>query len=218
MLLTSKLPLYIVSLILIGGYVNALHFYLDAGERRCFVEELPTDTIVEAHYRAQEWDDKMGQYVHHDSLGVQVNVEEMATGHNVVKSRGPAEGKFTFTSHEAGDHSICLGTNYTAGWFAVRHVRMYLDVAVGAAKRDAEHDRTHIGEVADKLRGLNDKLESIRREQRFQRERESTFRDLSESVNSKAAWYILAQIVVLLFTCAWQLRHLRHFFEDRKVR
>jgi len=27
--------------------VHALHFYLDALERRCFIEELPTDTIVE---------------------------------------------------------------------------------------------------------------------------------------------------------------------------
>lgn len=26
---------------------NALHFYLDASERRCFIEELPTDTVVE---------------------------------------------------------------------------------------------------------------------------------------------------------------------------
>lgn len=27
--------------------VNALHFYLDANEKRCFIEELPSDTVVE---------------------------------------------------------------------------------------------------------------------------------------------------------------------------
>jgi hypothetical protein len=27
--------------------VNALHFYLDANQQRCFIEELPTDTVVE---------------------------------------------------------------------------------------------------------------------------------------------------------------------------
>jgi hypothetical protein len=27
--------------------ISALHFYLDADEKRCFIEELPTDTIVE---------------------------------------------------------------------------------------------------------------------------------------------------------------------------
>jgi p24 family protein alpha len=26
---------------------NALHFYLDANQKRCFIEELPTDTVVE---------------------------------------------------------------------------------------------------------------------------------------------------------------------------
>lgn len=26
---------------------DALHFYLDANQKRCFIEELPTDTVVE---------------------------------------------------------------------------------------------------------------------------------------------------------------------------
>jgi hypothetical protein len=26
---------------------NALHFYLDANQKRCFIEELPTNTVVE---------------------------------------------------------------------------------------------------------------------------------------------------------------------------
>jgi len=32
--------------------VNALHFYLDANQKRCFIEELPTDTAVEGVYDA----------------------------------------------------------------------------------------------------------------------------------------------------------------------
>lgn len=27
--------------------INALHFYLDANQKRCFIEELPSDTVVE---------------------------------------------------------------------------------------------------------------------------------------------------------------------------
>lgn len=53
------------------------------------------------------------------------------------------------------------------------------------------------------------KLEDIRREQQYQREREADFRDLSEVTNSRAVWYSVAQIVVLIVTCAWQLRHLK---------
>jgi len=72
-----------------------------------------------------------------------------------------------------------------------------------------EQDRSHVSELAAKVRDLNQKLEEIRREQQYQREREANYRDLSEATNARAVWYSIAQIVVLVTTCAWQLRHLR---------
>lgn len=36
-----------LALLALVGPISALHFYLDANEKRCFIEELPTDTIVE---------------------------------------------------------------------------------------------------------------------------------------------------------------------------
>lgn len=135
-------------------------------------------------------------------------VQEATTNHPVVKTTGPYEGKFTFTSHEAGDHSICLSTNYTS-WFSHTHIRLYLDIVVGSTKPDVEQDRSHVSELAAKVRDLNQKLEEIRREQQYQREREANYRDLSEATNARAVWYSIAQIVVLVTTCAWQLRHLR---------
>ncbi|EJU03800.1 hypothetical protein DACRYDRAFT_21235 [Dacryopinax primogenitus] len=197
----------------------AIHFYLDSTEKRCFIEELPTDTVVEGHYRAQEWSESSQSYEINSELGIQVDVDELSTGQSVVKTRGPPEGKFTFSSHDAGDHSICLSSNYTSNWLSTRHhIRMYLDLAVGATRRDTEHDRSHISDLAQRIRDLNFKLQDIRREQQFQRERESAFRDLSEEVNSRAVWYCVAQMVVLFVTCAWQLRHLRKFFEEKKIR
>jgi len=134
--------------------------------------------------------------------------QEEPSGHVVVKTIGPLDGKFTFTSVEAGDHSICLSTNYTS-WFSHTHIRLYLDIVVGSTKADVETDRTHVSEIANKVRDLNQKLEDIRREQQYQREREEDFRDLSEATNARAVWYSLAQIVVLVATCTWQLRHLK---------
>lgn len=74
--------------------VNALHFYLDANERRCFIEELPTDTVVEGeylfstmsvkyaansiksgHYRALEWSEGPQVYVENPELGIIVQVD-----------------------------------------------------------------------------------------------------------------------------------------------
>lgn len=66
-----------------------------------------------------------------------------------------------------------------------------------------------MSDLAGKVRDLNSKLEDIRREQQYQREREEDYRDLSEVTNSRAVWYSVAQIIVLVATCAWQLRHLK---------
>jgi hypothetical protein len=132
----------------------------------------------------------------------------METSHVVTKTRGPSDGRFTFTSHESGDHSICISTNYTS-WWSSTHIKLYLDIVVGTTKPDIESDRSHIGELSSKLRDLNQKLEDIRREQQYQREREADFRNLSENTNSKAVWYSVLQIGVLIATCTWQLRHLK---------
>ncbi|OCH93707.1 hypothetical protein OBBRIDRAFT_811012 [Obba rivulosa] len=204
-------------LLWLAAVANGLHFYLDTNEKRCFVEELPTDTIVEGHYRALEWSEKEQSYVENPELGILVEVTELDTGHNVVRTRGPPDGRFTFTSHEAGDHAICLSSVYSPGWFGSTHIRLHLDIVVGATKADPEHDRSHVSELSSRLRDLNQKLEDIRREQQYQREREANFRDLSEDTNSRAVWYSIAQIIVLVLTCAWQLRHLKRFFEDRKM-
>ncbi|KAJ4473805.1 membrane protein [Lentinula aciculospora] len=216
--MVSKRPPSLFLLLLCSALAaNALHFYLDANEKRCFIEELPTDTVVEGHYKALEWAEQEQKYILDESLGIHVEVEEVETAHTVVKSKGPSEGKFTFTSHDAGDHSICLSTNYTS-WFSSTHIRLYLDIVVGTTRPDTEHDRTHVSEIAAKVRDLNQKLEDIRREQQYQREREADYRDLSEMTNSRAVWYSIVQIVVLIVTCVWQLRYLKNFFEDRKSR
>lgn len=72
---------------------HALHFYLDANEKRCFIEELPTDTVVEGlsimlistaelcliccigHYRALEWSEARQEYVEDPQLGIHVEVD-----------------------------------------------------------------------------------------------------------------------------------------------
>ena len=134
----------------------------------------------------------------------------MESGHSVVRTRGPFDGKFTFTAHEAGDHSICLSVPDSSS--ANTHVKLYIDIVVGSTRPNIEQDRSHVSNLAQKIRDLNSKLDEIRREQQYQREREAAYRDLSEATNERAVWYSILQIGVLVVTCAWQLRHLRVSF------
>ncbi|KAI9619265.1 hypothetical protein KEM48_011350 [Puccinia striiformis f. sp. tritici PST-130] len=213
---TTKLIVVPIYLILISnGLINSLYFYLDAGAERCFIEDLPLDTIVNGKYKGEEYDNDKHIYHINPQLGVQITVTEVETQEKVVNTRGIPEGKFTFTSHGAGEHSICLRTNYTGGWFSTPQVKMHLDISVGESVLDADYEKEHVKDLAGRVKELNNRLQDIRREQQFQREREIQFRDLSEKTNHRAVWWSLVQIVVLFYMCVWQLRHLRGFFESK---
>lgn len=201
-----------------GGLVTSLYFYLDTGTERCFIEDLPQDMIVVGKYKGEEYDNTKHYYTINPQLGVQITVIQVENGEKIVNTRGLPQGKFTFTSHEAGQHSICLRTNYTGGWFSTSQVRMHLDLSVGEAMVDKDYEREHAVDLADRVKELNHRLQDIRREQQFQREREIQFRELSEKTNKRAVLWSLVQIVVLFYMCIWQLHHLRGFFESKKLR
>lgn len=184
------------------------------------------DTVVVGHYMAEVWDQDTHKFHINPDLGINIVVKEVKDEHLVTSTLGPAEGKFAFTSHEAGDHSICLSTRLTSNEASRlpmdehhHQVRMHLDIVIGEAKPDNSHvDRAHIRDLASRVQDLNDKLRDIRKEQQFQRERESDFRDASERTNGRALFWSVVQAVVLIATCAWQATHLRTFFDHRKIR
>ena len=47
--------------------------------------------------------------------------------------------------------------------------------------------------------------------------REARFRYTSESTNQRVLWWSVAQTLILVLTGMWQLRHLKGFFEAKKL-
>jgi len=90
-------------------------------------------------------------------------------------------------------------------------------MAIGETSAIESSDKGKMGEVVSKVRDINARLQDIRREQVFQREREAEFRDQSESVNGRVVRWMLVQLAVLGVTCAWQLSYLRAFFIKQKL-
>ena len=98
-------------------------------------------------------------------------------------------------------------------------MRMHIDIIIGDAHRsNTQEDQEHAQDLLSRARSLNGKMRDLRKEQQYQREREMEFRNLSERTNELVMWCIMAQIVVLLACCVWQLFNLRTFFEDKKFR
>ncbi|KAI1817395.1 emp24/gp25L/p24 family/GOLD [Poronia punctata] len=215
----------ILPLLSLGTVAQALFFFIDGTAPKCFYEELPKDTLVVGHYDAGEFDAKTGQYSEHDGLSIYISVDEVFDNdHRIVSQRGSASGRFTFTAHEAGDHRICFTPSSNSGrqgWLNAAYpnggIKLTLDLAIGESSEIESTDKGKLQDISQRVKDLNSRLQDIRREQIFQREREAEFRDQSETTNSRVMRWMIIQLVVLGVTCAWQLSHLRSFFIKQKL-
>ncbi|EAQ84630.1 conserved hypothetical protein [Chaetomium globosum CBS 148.51] len=215
----------LLPLLSLATMARALYFYVDVTTPKCFFEELPKDTLVVGHYSAEEWNDQRHMWEKHDGISIYISVDEIFDNdHRVVSQRGGSSGKFTFTAAESGDHKLCFTPSSSSGrsnWLSVSSpnggIRLTLDVAIGETSALDGADKGKIQDLATRVKDLNARLNDIRREQVFQREREAEFRDQSESTNARVVRWILIQLVVLGVTCAWQLSHLRSFFIKQKL-
>lgn len=203
---------------------QALYFYIEGTSPKCFYEELPKDTMVVGHYKAEKFDSNTVSFVPNSDVEILVTVDEVFDNdHRVVNTKGASTGKFTFSAADSGDHRICFkpsvhgGGGWLSGGLPVGGVKLMLDLAIGETSQIESTDKSKILDIVQKVKDLNGRLQDIRREQVFQREREAEFRDQSESTNARVVRWTLLQLVVLGVTCAWQLSHLRAFFIKQKL-
>ncbi|KAI6189470.1 Transmembrane emp24 domain-containing protein eca [Aphelenchoides bicaudatus] len=190
---------------------SSLYFHIAETERKCFIEEIPDETMVIGNYKVQLYDPNTKGYGDYPNIGMHVEVKD--PDEKVILSKlYTYEGRFTFTSHTPGEHLICLYSNSTA-WFSGAQLRLestLQDYAQVAAK-------DKLNELQLRIRQLLDQVEQITKEQNYQRYREERFRQTSESTNSRVLWWSVIQTVVLLVAGAWQMRHLKGFFEAKKL-
>ncbi|KAG8141158.1 putative Transmembrane emp24 domain-containing protein [Naja naja] len=191
------------ALLLAGRAARGLYFHIGETEKRCFIEEIPDETMVIGNYRTQLWD-KQAEAFLPSTPGLGMFVEVRDPDSKVILSRQyGSEGRFTFTSHTPGEHQICLHSNST---------RLAL---FAGGKLIAAKDK--LTELQLRARQLLDQVEQIQKEQNYQRFREERFRMTSESTNQRVLWWSIAQTVILLLTGIWQMRHLKSFFEAKKL-
>lgn len=111
---------------------------------------------------------------------------------------------------------------------------MHLDIQAGEHAQDYQQvaAKDKLNELQLRIRQLLDQVEQITKEQNYQRVRssfisyslcgmlqyrEERFRQTSESTNSRVLWWSIAQTAILLLTGFWQMRHLKGFFEAKKL-
>jgi len=189
-------------------------------EKKCFIEEVPEDTMVTGKYKAQLYDPNTKSYQDSPS-GMGMFVEVNDPNREIVLSRVyGSTGKFTFKSTHPGEHSICIHSNSTK-WslFAGGKLRIHLDIQVGEHANNYADiaQKEKLTELQLRVRQLLDQVQQIQKEQNYQRYREEKFRMTSETTNQRVLRWSVIQTVVLVAAGVWQMKHLKGFFEAKKL-
>jgi hypothetical protein len=120
--------------------ITCFHYYVDASEVRCFVEELATDTTIVGGYKLLIFDTTSNQYVEQQGSSMSILVYPESTKIPLVDMKGSSKGKFRFTAAEHGAHKVCL-TPMATGWYDVRS-KVYLDLQYGGSQGREEQTKT----------------------------------------------------------------------------
>ncbi|KAJ8254976.1 hypothetical protein GJAV_G00199510 [Gymnothorax javanicus] len=199
---------------------SALYFHIGETEKKCFIEEIPDETMITGNYHTQLYDKRKEEYLP-DTQGLGMFVEVKDPDEKVILSRQyGSEGRFMFTSRTPGEHQICLHSNSSKfALFAGGMLRVHLDIQVGEHTNNyaeiAAKDK--LTELQLRVRQLVEQVDQIQKEQNYQRYREEHFRQTSESTNQRVLWWSIVQTLILVAIGFWQMRHLKSFCEAKKL-
>ena len=204
---------------------------MDQGQKKCFLEQMPKNTVFLGNYNATltpapgpAGGSKSNPNSNSNNIGalrIQVTVE--CNGDMVMSQQLGPVGRFFFTSTLAADHLVCIQTvrDSNSNWMSSTpdRIKMQLEVFIGDPG-----ETTIISPVKQKLDGLAGKLATmnallaeLRRDQYNHRTREAEFRDKSDEINSNINYWMMLQIASLIGSCIWQMNHLRGFFRSNKL-
>ncbi|XP_023272241.1 transmembrane emp24 domain-containing protein 9 isoform X2 [Seriola lalandi dorsalis] len=191
------------------SFVSSLYFHIGETEKKCFIEEIPDETMIIGNYRTQLYDKQREEYLP-ATQGLGMFVEVKDPDDKVILSRQyGSEGRFTFTSHTPGEHQICLHSNSSKfSLFAGGMLRVHLDIQVGEhANNYAEiAAKDKLTELQLRVRQLVEQVDQIQKEQNYQRFREKYFQDVSHSTNMWIFWWPVVRSLYVVAIITWHTK------------
>ena len=152
-----------------------------------------------------------------NDYGIVIDVEEVFdNNHRVVHQQNSPSGNFEFLALESGEYKICFQSQ-VKNWVGKTKTKLEVEFEIGLGEMLKLKEKDALKSLHGRIGILTSKIMEIRREQQLVREREESFRDISESVNSRAMWWIVIQVILLILICVWQMKSLRSFFYKQKI-
>ena len=210
--MASRYGLSLLTLCVVISCIDSLYWLLPANLEKCFLEEIPGETLVVVTYKSLDH-----ERLSEDS-GLLVLVRDPFD--NIVSEQAltEAEGRVAFTSEHQGAHRICFGLQ---GDGDGRGDEFKMESHIDSGEHAHDYDKLarveHLSTIEVELRRLNDKIRAIRNEQQYQKQREEEFRNTSENTNWKVIVWSVLQTVVLVLCGLFQIWHLKQFFTSKKL-
>lgn len=188
-------------------FCEGFFFYVKQGPPRCFIEEVPEDTTIVVSYTVPD---------RTPEAGTMIEVKD-PSGRVVKKQDCDVEGKFVYTTAVGGEHQFCMGVNTKTK--KAKEMRATLTLTMGESATDYEALATkkHLDEVGVRVVKVTDMVSGILNELEFIKEREAQFREMTDEANSRVVYWSVFQIVVVVVSCLWQVKHLQSFFHAKKL-
>lgn len=176
---------------------------------KCVTEEIHNNVVVVGDYVVIS-DDHL-----HPTPTISAKVTS-PYGNILHHKENVTHGQFAFTSSEAGLYQTCFQPDHPGEGGALS---VNIDWKIGIAAKDWESvaRKEKIEGVELELRKLEGAVEAIHDNLLYLKSREAEMRGVSETTNSRVAWYsILSLGICILASCA-QLWYLTRFFQKKKL-
>ncbi|GAA0149505.1 vesicle coat protein [Lithospermum erythrorhizon] len=188
---------------------EAVWLNLPAKGTKCVSEELHNNVVVLGDYVVIS-DDHV-----HPTPTISIKVTS-PFGNSIHQKDNVTHGQFAFTTTEAGNYLACFSTNENHG---AGDLSVNIDWKNGIAAKDWESvaKKENIEGLELELRKLEGAVEAIHENLNDLKSRELEMRTVSETTNSRVAWYSIMSLGVCIAASVVQIVYLKHYFQKKKL-
>ncbi|KAF7803637.1 transmembrane emp24 domain-containing protein p24delta3-like [Senna tora] len=188
---------------------HAIWLTLPPTGTKCVSEEIQNNVVVLADYVLVPDD-----HTRTPTLGVKVT---SPYGNTLHHKENATDGQFAFTTQETGNYLACFwvhGQNEAGG-----DVSVNLDWRTGIAAKDWDSvaRKEKIEGVELELKKLEGAVEAIHENLIYLKSREAEMRTVSEKTNARVAWFSIMSLGICIAVSAFQLWHLKRYFQKKKL-
>ncbi|KAK6938425.1 GOLD domain [Dillenia turbinata] len=178
---------------------------------KCVSEEIQNNVVVLGDYVVVP----MADHAKHDvSISVRVT---SPFGNNLYHIENATVGQFAFTTTEAGTYLACFWLdNHHQGSTGIS-VNLEWRIGIAAKDWDSVAKKEKIEGVELELRKLESHVKTIHDNLIYLKQREANMREVSETTNSRVAWFSIMSLGVCIVVSVVQVFHLKRYFRKKKL-